>query len=223
MKRNKILISWSTGKDSAYALHKIQKIGNQDVVGIFSTITEEYDRVAMHATRHELLKKQAKQVGLPLHLITIPSLCTNEVYEERMKIFLDHAACLGVTHIIFGDLFLEEVRRHREVMLSAMNIKPLFPLWGNDTKNLAKEMIDVGMKAIVTCIDPRKLDRSFAGRQFDEQFLRDLPSEVDRCGEYGEFHTFVYDGPMFCSSIPISVGEVVERNGFIFADVCERM
>lgn len=219
MLKNKILVSWSTGKDSAYALHQIRQIDKYEVVGLLSTITKEYDRVAMHSTRHELLKKQAERVGIPLYPLFIPSSCSNAIYEARMQIFLEQAIKQGITHVVFGDLFLEDIRKYRESKLATINITPLFPLWGKNTASLAKEMINAGIKAVITCIDPKKLDPSFIGRQFDEQLLSDLPNGVDPCGEHGEFHTFVYDGPMFCNSIPISIGTVVERNGYIFVDV----
>ncbi len=213
-----ILISWSTGKDSAYALHKIRENNEYNVVGLFSTITEEYDRVSMHATRHALLKKQAEALNLPLYPIFIPAVCTIETYENRMQAFLESKMMREITHIVFGDLFLENVRRYRESTLATTHITPLFPLWGKNTTMLATEMIDAGIKAVVTCVDPKKLDASFAGRPFNEKFLSDLPADVDPCGEHGEFHTFVYDGPLFKNPIPIFVGEIVEREGFVFAD-----
>ena len=222
MQKNKLLISWSTGKDSAYTLQKIHQADQFEVVGLLSTITEEYDRVAMHATRHELLKQQAKEAGLPLYPVFIPPLCSNEIYEARMLILLEQAISQKITHIAFGDLFLEDIRKYRESMLTKININPVFPLWGRDTASLAREMINAGIKAVVTCIDPKKLDSSFAGRQFDEKFLNDLPSGIDPCGEHGEFHTFVYDSPVFCNPIPVSIGTVVERGGYIFADVIYR-
>jgi uncharacterized protein (TIGR00290 family) len=217
--KKKVLISWSTGKDSAYALHHIRQTNQYEVVGLLSTITEEYDRVAMHATRHELLKKQAERLGLPLYPVFIPSSCSNEIYEARMEIVLGHVIKEGITHIVFGDLFLDDIRKYRESKLAKANIIPLFPLWGIDTVHLAKEMINAGIKAVITCIDPKKLDASFVGRQFDIQLLSDFPKGIDPCGENGEFHTFVYDGPMFYNPIPISIGTVVERNGYIFRDV----
>lgn len=219
MNKNKLLISWSTGKDSAYALHKVRESSEYEVVGLISTVTEEYDRVSMHSTRHALLKNQAEQMGLPLNIVSIPAVCSNEIYEAQMRILMDKAIKQGVTHVVFGDLYLEDIRRYRESMLSAINIKPLFPLWQKDTRLLAEEMIDSGMKAIITCIDSKKLDQSFAGRQFDKAFLNDLPRDIDPCGENGEFHTFVYDGPMFSKPIPVTVGAIVKRDGFIFADV----
>jgi uncharacterized protein (TIGR00290 family) len=217
--KNKVLISWSSGKDSAYALHHVLQTNQYEVVGLLSTLTEEYDRVSMHSTRHELLKKQAERLGLSLYPVFIPSVCSNTLYEERMENALYQATKNGITHIVFGDLFLEEIKKYRESKLETTNIIPLFPLWGKNTLNLAKEMINAGIKAVVTCIDPKKLDSSFVGRQFDEQLLNDFPKGIDPCGENGEFHTFVYDAPIFNQPIPISLGKIVERSGFIFRDV----
>lgn len=219
MKKSKVLISWSTGKDSAYALHQIRQIDSYEVVGLLSTITEEYDRVSMHATRHELLKKQAEQTGLPIYPVFIPAACSNEIYEARMQATLDNAIKQGITHIVFGDLFLEDIRKYRELKLATTTITPLFPLWKKETTILAKEMLSSGIKAVITCVDTAKLHSSFAGRQFDEQLLSDLPSGVDPCGEYGEFHTFVYDGPMFRQPISITTGEMVNRDGYTFCDI----
>jgi uncharacterized protein (TIGR00290 family) len=223
MIKEKVLVSWSTGKDSAYALHHIRQTNQYEVVGLLSTITEEYNRVAMHATRYELLEKQAEQVGLPLYPVFIPSTCSNDIYELRMDIALRRAIKEGITHIIFGDLFLEDIRKYRESRFAKTNIMPLFPLWGINTLCLAKEMINAGIKAVITCVDPKKLDSSFAGRQFNEELIGDLPKGIDPCGENGEFHTFVYDGPMFSKSLPISIGTVVERNGYIFRDIMTLM
>ena len=217
--KNKTWVSWSSGKDSAYALHKLRQSNDYEVVGLLCTVTEEYDRVSMHATRLELLKQQAERLNLPLHVVLIPSSCSNKMYEERMQLALDQAITYGVTHIAFGDLFLEDIRHYRETKLAATGIKPLFPLWGLNTQQLAHEMIDAGIKAVLTCIDPKKLDPSFAGRMFDKVLLNDLPVAIDPCAERGEFHTFVYDGPMFSSPIKIKLGIIVDRDGFIFADI----
>ncbi|MDR3491324.1 MAG: adenine nucleotide alpha hydrolase [Gammaproteobacteria bacterium] len=219
MLKKKMLMSWSSGKDSAYALHKIRQSDEYEVVGLLSTVTEEYDRVAMHATRRELLEQQAHRLNLPLYILSIPSPCTNEIYEYRMHLLLEQAVNQGITHVAFGDLFLEDIRKYREIKLAMIGMHALFPLWKRDTTLLAHEMIDAGMKAIITCVDPKQLDPLFAGRQFDKSLLNDLPVEVDPCGEQGEFHTFVYDGPMFSSAIPISLGIILERDNFIFADV----
>lgn len=219
LSNNKVLVSWSTGKDSAYALHKIRQTDSYEVVGILSTITEEYDRVSMHATRHELLKQQAAQLDLPVYPVFIPAICSNGIYAARMQWLLEQVRNQGVTHIVFGDLYLEDIRQYRESKLAVVGIKPIFPLWGSDTRQLAREMIDIGMKAVITCIDPRKLNHSFVGRQFDQQLLADLPENVDPCGENGEFHTFVYAGPMFSYPIAVSIGVAVERDGYLFADV----
>lgn len=219
MLKNKVWVSWSSGKDSAYALHKLRQMNEYQVVGLLTTITEEYDRVSMHGVRCKLLEEQAKRVGLPLHIVAIPADCTYEIYESQMENLLQEAINQDVKHIAFGDLFLEDIRTYRETKMAAMNITPIFPLWGYSTKWLAQDMIKAGMKAILSCIDSRKLDSSFAGRQFNEALLFDLPMNVDHCAENGEFHTFVYDGPMFSSPIPISLGEKVQRDEFIFCDI----
>lgn len=219
MLKNKVLVSWSTGKDSAYALQQIRQSDKYEIVGILSTITEDYDRVSMHSTRHELLKKQAERLGLPLYPVFIPSACSYDTYEICMLAALEQVIKIGISHVVFGDLFLEDIKKYRESQLAKINLTPLFPLWGRNTTLLASEMIHAGIKAITTCVDPRKLDSSFVGRQFDEEFLHDLPKGIDHCGEQGEFHTFVYDGPMFDKPISISQGIVVERDGYIFTDL----
>ena len=173
----------------------------------------------MHGVREELLDLQAESLGIPLEKVMIPYPCPNQVYEEKMASVLSAWKLKGVTHSIFGDLFLEDIRKYREEKLSQIDIQPVFPLWLENTYMLAKEMLRVGFRAVITCVDPKKLDPSFAGRQFDESFLKDLSSGVDPCGENGEFHTFVYEGPVFKKPIPVSVGELVERDGFQFADV----
>lgn len=219
MSKHKVLVSWSTGKDCAFALHHIRQLEEYEVVGLLTTITEESNRVTLHSIRYELLKKQAEQLNLPLYPIFIPNVCSTETYATRMQTLLDQAVKQGITHIVFGDLFLEDIRKYRELKMAPTNIIPLFPLWGSDTVSLAKEMINAGCKAVITCIDPKKLDASFVGRQFDEQFLNDLPDGVDPCGEYGEFHTFVYDSPMFKAPIPISIEGKNEHQGCIFVDI----
>jgi uncharacterized protein (TIGR00290 family) len=219
LQKNKVLLSWSTGKDSAYALYQMRNTNNFDVVGLLTTITEEYDRVSMHSTRHDLLKKQAEQLNLPLFPVFIPASCTHDIYKARMQIFIEQAAQQGITHIVFGDLFLENVRKYRESQLASSKIRPLFPLWGKNTKALAHEIIQCGWKAIITCVDSQKLDACFTGRHFDQEFLNDIPKDVDPCGENGEFHTFVYDGPLFQHPIPTSLGEIMESNGCFFRDI----
>ena len=215
----KILVSWSSGKDSAWALHRLRSSHPNRVAGLITTVNEAAGRVAMHAVREALLTAQAEAAGLPLHVVRIPSPCPNEVYAERMAAFVGGAAAAGVTHIAFGDLFLDDVRRYREDHLRGSGIEPLFPVWGEPTARLAEEMIDGGIGARLTCVDPRKLDASFAGRAFDRSLLNDLPPSIDPCGENGEFHTFVHAGPMFNRAIRIEPGIVVERDGFVFADL----
>ncbi len=214
-------MSWSTGKDSAISLSEVLQSKSLDVAGLLVTITKEYSRVSMHATRKELLQAQAKELGLPIVEVLIPESGSNEIYERKTFAALKEAAQNGVEKVIFGDIFLEDIRTYRENLLKrATTIESVFPIWKRDTKLLAKQIIDSGFKAFVTCIDPKKLHPNFAGRQYDEGFLRDLPNDVDPCGENGEFHTFVFDGPIFDRPIQCSVGEIVERRGFVFADVC---
>jgi uncharacterized protein (TIGR00290 family) len=218
-KKPKAWLSWSSGKDSAFALHEARKSAELDIVAILTTVNETYERVAMHAVREELLKEQARRLGLPLVRVRIPRDCTNEIYEARMRQMIERALKDGISRMIFGDLFLEDIRQYREKMLAPTGIAPVFPLWQRDTRELAYEMIRSGLKAVITCVDPRKLPREFAGREFNEKLLADLPEGVDPCGENGEFHTFVYSSPDFARAIDVGVGEVVEREGFVFADV----
>ena len=218
----KILVSWSSGKDSAWALHRLHHTHPGKVAGLLTTVNEAASRVAMHAVREELLEAQARAAGLPLHVVRIPSPCSNEVYAERMRAFVATAVDAGFTHVAFGDLFLEDVRRYREDSLRGTGLEPLFPLWDEPTSALAGEIIDGGVRAILTCVDPRKLDRAFAGRDYDRALLRDLPSSVDPCGENGEFHSFVHAGPMFAAPLDVEKGVIVERDGFVFADVVKQ-
>lgn len=219
--RPKALMCWSSGKDSAWALHRLRTQGGVDIVGLLTTLNRDAARVSMHAVREQLLDVQAAALGLPVIKVLIPEECVNADYERAMAAALDKARAEGVTAVAFGDLFLEDVRRYREERLADTGITPLFPLWGLDTKPLAREMVGGGLRAHITCVDPRQLDRSFAGRTFDASLLDDLPATVDPCGERGEFHTFAYAGPMFSRPIAIRPGEVVERNGFVFADVLD--
>lgn len=212
-------LSWSSGKDSAWSLEMLRRGGEHEVTGLFTTVNALFDRVAMHAVRRTLLEAQAKAAGLPLHAIDIPYPCPNADYERIMGAFVARAQAHGVDAMAFGDLFLADIRAYREKQLAGTGIAPLFPLWGRDTRKLAAEMIDGGLVAHVTCVDPRKLDRAFAGRRFDRTLLADLPTGVDPCGENGEFHTFVSAGPMFHEAVPIRTGEVVERDGFVFGDM----
>jgi uncharacterized protein (TIGR00290 family) len=212
-------MSWSSGKDSTMALDVIRRDEEIEVVALLVTMNAAADRVAMHAVRRTLLESQADRLGLPLHFIELPSPCSNEIYELRMSEAINSALADGVEHIVFGDLFLEDVRSYREEQLAGTGISPLFPLWGQPTGPLAHSMIDAGVQAAVTCVDPAQMPASFAGRIFDKSMLADLPAHVDPCGERGEFHTFVFDGPGFSSPIDAEIGEVVERDGFVFCDV----
>jgi uncharacterized protein (TIGR00290 family) len=214
----KALLSWSSGKDSAWTLHAIRQRAELDVVGLVTTVNEIHHRVAIHGVRMELLEAQSKSAGVPLWKVPIPNPCSNEEYEAEMTKVLKKAKSVGVTVMAFGDLFLEDIRQYRVERLSGSGIEPLFPIWGIDTTVLAMQMISSGLRARITCVDPKQLAASFAGREFDKDFLNNLPSEVDPCGERGEFHTYAYDGPMFRHPISVRQGEIVERGGFIFAD-----
>lgn len=212
-------MSWSSGKDSALALHRAREVLGLDVSGLLVSLNADADRVSMHAVRSELLRLQADRLGLPLHRVALPAPCPNDVYEASMLEAVQTARQDGVEQMVFGDLFLDDVRRYREQHLDGTGVDPVFPLWGEPTDRLAREMLDVGVRAVLTCVDPRVLPAHFAGRAFDAELLAELPEHVDPCGERGEFHTFVWDAPGFSSPIPISVGEVVERDGFVFCDV----
>lgn len=212
-------LSWSSGKDSAWALATVRQQGEFEIVSLLTTLNRQYRRVAMHSVREELLDQQALAAGLPLEKLPLPWPCSNADYESIMADAMARARSEGVTHMIFGDLFLEDVRRYREEKLAGSGIQPVFPLWGANTPDLASRMIASGLRAVTTCVDPKKLDASFAGREYNAAFVRDLPPHVDPCGENGEFHTFAFAGPMFNRTLQIAPGEVVERDGFVFADV----
>ena len=218
MTSERVLLAWSSGKDSAFALHVLRAQGVA-VVGLLTTINEAFERVAMHAVRVHLLRSQAEAVGLPLVEVRIPWPCPNEAYEAAMSAAMAEAREGGVTAVAFGDLFLEDVRRYREERLAGTGLRPLFPLWGRPTRKLAEEMIALGQRAVLVCVDPRVLPREFAGRAFDAALVADLPASVDPCGENGEFHSFAWDGPAFRRPVPVRVGEVVLRDGFVFADL----
>jgi uncharacterized protein (TIGR00290 family) len=215
----KAWLAWSTGKDSAWALHTVRKTREANVVALLTTINLDYARVAMHAVREELVEMQAAAVGLPLVKVPIPAHCKNQDYEQAMILAMERARQEGVFHIVFGDLFLEDIRAYREKNLAACGMGAVFPLWQKDTHVLAMKMLANGLSAYITCVDPTRLDRSFAGRRFNSELLGALPRDVDPCGENGEFHTFASGGPMFRRSISVNVGEVVERDGFVFADL----
>jgi uncharacterized protein (TIGR00290 family) len=215
----KCLVSWSSGKDSAWMVHVLRQQPDIELAGVLTTVNEVYQRVAMHAVRVGLLQAQADALGLPLWQIPIPSPCPNEVYERVMAAAVARAVGEGFTHMAFGDLFLEDIKRYREEKLAGTGLTPIFPLFGADTTKLARDMVAGGLKARLTCVNPKVLDRKFAGRDFDASLLDELPAGIDPCGERGEFHSFAYAGPMFSKPIAIKSGEVVERDGFVFADV----
>jgi uncharacterized protein (TIGR00290 family) len=217
--RERTLLSWSSGKDSAWALHVLRQSSELEVVGLLTTVNQAADRVAMHAVRSELLRAQAAAAGLPLHAVPIPSPCSNEQYEAAMARAIERARRDGVTVMAFGDLFLEDVRRYRVEQLAGSGIRPVFPLWGAPTGALVREMLDAGLRARLTCVDPKQLAADFVGRELDAALLEELPASVDPCGERGEFHTFAYEGPMFSRPLPVQSGVVLERDGFAFADL----
>lgn len=217
--RTKVWLSWSSGKDSAWALHELRSSAQFEVTALLTTVNREASRVAMHAVREELLEAQAAAAGLPLVKVAIPSPCSNAAYEEAMAAAMARARVEGIYHVAFGDLFLEDIRRYREEKLHAAGMTPIFPVWGRDTKGLAREMVAGGLRAYLTCVDPRQLDRKFAGRAFDSNLLDELPASVDPCGEKGEFHSCVVAGPMFSRPLAVAPGEIVERDGFVFADL----
>ncbi len=218
MKR--VVLSWSSGKDSAWALFQLQQTEDVEIVSLLTTINSEFNRVAMHAVREELLDAQAEAAGLPLFKVPLPWPCSNADYESAIKTAFDELRLEhDVTHIAYGDLFLEDVRQYRIDLMKKSKLTPLFPLWGLSTTTLADDMLSSGLSAYLTCVDPKQLPESFAGHKFDNNFLSQLDNSVDPCGENGEFHTFVYSGPMFKSNVPITIGETVNRDGFVFTDL----
>jgi uncharacterized protein (TIGR00290 family) len=217
--RPKALIAWSSGKDSAWALHEARRLGDFDVVGALTTVTDAFGRVSMHGVREELLRAQLEAADLSATVVRIPYPCSNEVYERKMAAAMDEAKAAGVTHVIFGDLFLEDVRAYRERQLAGTGITPIFPVWGRSTPALAREMIGAGVEAHLATVDLKKLPASFAGRRFDLSLLDVLPDEADPCGENGEFHSFVSAGPMLKRKIAVKIGETVERDGFAYTDL----
>jgi uncharacterized protein (TIGR00290 family) len=215
----KILVSWSSGKDSAWMLHILRAKAIGTPAALLTTINTQADRVAMHAVRTDVLRQQALAAGLPVVMVPLPYPCPNDEYESRMASAVERAVAEGFTHVAFGDLFLQDVRRYREDRLAGTGLTPIFPLWHEPTKTLAEAMIDGGLEAVLTCVDPRVLPSTFAGRRYDSRLLADLPPGTDPCGERGEFHTCAIAGPMFSRRIDVSPGEVVERDGFVFADL----
>jgi uncharacterized protein (TIGR00290 family) len=217
--RPKALISWSSGKDSAFALHEVRRAGEFEIVGALTTVTETFGRVSIHGVRQEILLAQLDTAGLPPRIVPIPYPCPNEIYEARMAEAVAGAVQQGVTHIIFGDLFLADIRAYREQKLKGSGVTPVFPLWARPTLPLARAMIASGMETYLSTVDLKKLPAEFAGRKFDSRLLADLPEGVDPCGENGEFHTCVVAGPMFARSLAVTVGERVERDGYAYCDL----
>ena len=214
----RVLLSWSSGKDSAWTLHLLRQHPDIEIVGLLTTLNSEFDRVAMHGTRRSVLEAQAQAAQLPLWIVPLPWPCSNEIYEQRMTEACNRALAERVDAIAFGDLFLQEIRAYREKQLAPTGLKPIFPLWDLPTATLAHDMISSGLRARLTCIDTKQLSADFAGREFDTTLLRDLPPDADPCGERGEFHTCVYAGPMFDHAIALTAGELVHRDGFVYAD-----
>lgn len=215
----RVLVSWSSGKDSAWTLHRLRQDPEVEILGLLTTVNAAYGRVAMHSTRLTIVEAQARAAGLPLRVIPLPWPCSNEEYERAMREAVEDGLKGGATHIAFGDLFLEEIRDYRIKQLEGSGLEPIFPIWHEPTGPLARRMIEAGVEAVITCVDPKKLPRSFVGRKFDSDLLGALPPGVDPCGENGEFHTCVLAGPMFREPLRATVGEVVERDGFYFADL----
>ena len=219
LRRPKALISWSSGKDSAFALHQVRLAGELDVVGALTTVSEAFDRVSIHGVRQEILRAQCEAAGLPLRIVPIPYPCPNEIYEARMAEAVARAVAEGITHMIFGDLFLAEIRAYREQKLAGTGITPVFPLWQRPTLPLAHAMIESGIEAYVSTVDLGKLSVEFAGRKFDLRLLADLPVGIDPCGENGEFHTCVIAGPIFSGALSLIAGECVQRDGYAYCDL----
>jgi uncharacterized protein (TIGR00290 family) len=216
----KVLVSWSGGKDSAFALHSFLQDHPHEIVALLTTVTQGYDRISMHGVRRVLLESQAVALGYPLEEVLIPQQCSDQQYERLMRSTLAKYVSLGVTAVVFGDLFLEDVRNYREEKLRRLGMKGIFPIWGTDTHELARSFLHSGFKATVVCVDTKQLDKDFAGREYDERFLSELPANIDPCGENGEFHTFVYDGPIFSSSIRFKQGEkVLREDRFYYCDL----
>lgn len=215
----KVLLSWSSGKDSAWALHLLNRQYPGAVSALLTTVNEAMDRVAMHGVRRSVLEAQARAAGLPLHVVHLPHPCPNDVYEAKMRVAIADATASGFTHAAFGDLFLEDIRRYREEKLAGTGLEPLFPVWGIPTSELAEQMIDGGLRARLACVDTRRVDAAFAGREFDRVLLRDLPADVDPCGEHGEFHSCVYAGPMFNEPVALESGDTHAVAPYVWRDL----
>jgi uncharacterized protein (TIGR00290 family) len=218
--RKETLVSWSSGKDSAWTLQVLRQSDEYEVVGLLTTINSSFDRVAMHGVRRELVEAQADAAGLPLWKVPLPWPCSNQEYESAMNVVCAKAVDAGVEVVAFGDLYLEDVRKYREERMRGTGLTPVFPLWLLDTRQLIRDMWVGGLRSRIVCLDPQKLPASFAGRDLNQELVDEFPAGIDPCGENGEFHTFVYDGPMFAQAIPIESGELVTRDGFVFADLC---
>lgn len=219
--KTKILLSWSSGKDSAWTLHTLRRQPDVEIIGLLTTFNQSNNRVAMHGVRMELVEKQAEAAGIPLWPVPLPFPCSNEEYEASMRVVIERAQHAGVIQVAFGDLFLEDIRAYRENMMTGTGIHPIFPIWRmrSETKALAKEMLKNNLRTVLTTVDPKRLNPSFAGRLYDEGLLDDLPEGVDPCGENGEFHTFCFDAPIFAHPIPIQAGETITRDGFVYTDL----
>jgi len=218
----KCIVSWSSGKDSAWLVHVLRQRGDVEIGALLTTVNESVQRVAMHAVRVDVVKAQAESIGAPLWIVPIPSPCPNDVYERAMGQAVARAVSEGFTHAAFGDLFLEDIRRYREERLAGTGLAPLFPLFNSDpayTRRLSREMVAAGLRARITCVNPKVLDAQFAGREFDGALLDQLPASVDPCAERGEFHTCAYAGPMFCHPVPVETGVTIERDGYVFTDL----
>jgi len=219
--RKKVLFAWSGGKDSSLALHELRNDNRVEILALMTTVTQDYDRISMHGVRRELLEQQADSIGIPLEKILISTQCTNAEYEEKLKAMLLKYKDQGVTAVAFGDIFLEDLKKYRQDNLARVGMTGIFPIWKRDSSTLARDFIHQGFKAILTCVDSKVLDPKFAGRSFDEQLLLELPPSVDPCGENGEFHSFVHDGPIFKKPIPVQKGEIVCREErFYYCDLC---
>ncbi|MGI0091777.1 MAG: diphthine--ammonia ligase [Nitrososphaerales archaeon] len=218
--QKKCVLSWSGGKDSALAYYEMKRLGELSVSGLMTTLTQDYDRISMHGVRRDLLLAQSRELELPLYEVLIPKHASNEIYESNTQTkLLEAKQKYGVSRVVFGDLFLQDIRDYREKFLEKLGFECIFPVWGRDTTELANYFVESGFRAIICCVDPQKIAKEICGREFDKEFLLELPKEVDPCGENGEFHTFVYDGPIFKSEIKVNVGEIVERDHFCFADI----
>lgn len=221
--KTKVLMSWSGGKDSALALYYILKDSNYEIISLITTVTEGYDRISMHGVRNELLELQAKEIGLPLHKIIIPQKCSNEDYQSIMSVEMTHFKEIGINHVIFGDIYLEDIRQYREEQLSKLDMKAIFPLWGIDTKQISDTFIKEGFKTIISCVDTNAIDKKFSGRIYDNDLLNDLPESCDVCGENGEFHTFLFDGPIFKNKISIKTGrQTMREERFFYTDILRK-